>query len=72
MRTAISALALAALWAMPAQADWELDGAASRINFVSTKANTAAEVHTFGAVDGQIDEDGNGVDATIDTTWDAL
>lgn len=59
MRTAISALVLAALWAAPAQADWELDGAASRVNFVSTKANTAAEVHTFRAVDGQVDEEGN-------------
>lgn len=74
MRTAITALTLASLWAAPAQADWTLDNDSSRINFISTKANTAAEVHTFDIVDGMVDEDGtatisidlNSVDTAIE------
>ena len=55
----LTALALGVVFASPAYAGWTLDNDASRINFVSTKANTAAEVHTFGALDGQVDDDGN-------------
>jgi polyisoprenoid-binding protein YceI len=69
MRTAIPALALAALWAAPAQADWTLDNDSSRINFVSTKANTAAEVHNFGVLDGKVDEEGN---ATLSIDLDSV
>lgn len=55
----LTALALGVVLASPAYAGWTLDNDASRINFVSTKANTAAEVHTFGTLDGQVDDDGN-------------
>ena len=55
----LTALALGVVLASPAYAGWTLDNDASRINFVSTKANTAAEVHTFGSLDGQVDDDGN-------------
>ncbi|MEM9208243.1 MAG: YceI family protein [Pseudomonadota bacterium] len=56
---ALMALALGAALAAPAYAGWTLDNDASRINFVSTKANAAAEVHTFGTLDGQVDDEGN-------------
>ncbi len=71
MRTAIARMAtltttgLALLIALPASAEWALDYDASRINFVTTKANAAAEVHTFGIVDGDILGNGN-VAVTID------
>lgn len=55
----LTALALGVVLASPAYAGWTLDNDASRINFVSTKANTAAEVHTFGSLDGQVDDEGN-------------
>ncbi len=55
----LTALALGAVLASPAYAGWTLDNDASRINFVSTKANTAAEVHTFGTLNGAVDDDGN-------------
>ena len=55
----LTALALGAVLASPAYAGWTLDNDASRINFVSTKANTAAEVHTFGTLNGTVDDDGN-------------
>ncbi len=66
---ALTALALVAVLAAPAYAGWTLDNDASRINFVSTKANTAAEVHTFGALDGQVDDDGN---ATLSIDLDTV
>ncbi len=66
---ALTALALVAVLASPAYAGWTLDNDASRINFVSTKANTAAEVHTFGALDGQVDDDGN---ATLSIDLDTV
>lgn len=56
---ALMALALGAALAAPAYAGWTLDNDASRINFVSTKANAAAEVHTFGTLGGQVDDEGN-------------
>ena len=65
MRTAKAATAVsltlvsALLFALPAKAEWALDYGASRINFVTTKANAAAEVHTFGIVDGDIKDNGN-------------
>ena len=69
---ALMALALGAALASPAYAGWTLDNDASRINFVSTKANAAAEVHTFGTLNGQVDDDGNAtlsIDLdTVDTT----
>ena len=55
----LTALALGAVLASPAYAGWTLDNDASRINFVSTKANAAAEVHTFGTLNGTVDDDGN-------------
>jgi len=44
---------------------WSLDNEASRINFVSTKSNSAAEVHTFGVIEGDVD-DGGQVTLSID------
>jgi len=65
MRTAKAATAVsltlvsALLLALPAKAEWALDYDASRINFVTTKSNAAAEVHTFDIVDGDIKDNGN-------------
>lgn len=42
-----------------ASAGWVLNNDASRVNFVSTKANVAAEVHTFKQLEGMVDDDGN-------------
>ena len=41
-----------------AWADWELDSADSRINFVSVKNNAVAEVHGFATLVGYITTDG--------------
>lgn len=58
MKIAPAVATLLAVVALPANAGWVLDNDASRINFVSTKANTAAEVHTFGIVDGMVSDEG--------------
>lgn len=63
--SALTTTGLALLIALPANAEWALDYDASRINFVTTKANAAAEVHTFDIVDGDILDNGN-VAITID------
>ena len=42
-----------------ASADWALNNDASRVNFVTTKANMAAEVHTFKQLEGMVDDEGN-------------
>jgi len=49
----------------PAVADWVLNPDASTLKFVSTKANTAAEVHSFGTLEGGVDGKGNAT-VTID------
>ncbi len=41
------------------QADWELDDAASTINFVSIKNNSVAELHSFPSLLGYIGAAGN-------------
>ncbi len=69
MRTlSLTALAFA-LWTAPASAEWTLDNDSSRISFVSTKAGSAAEVHGFEAVDGQVDDNGR---ATITIDLDSV
>jgi len=40
-------------------ANWQLDNAASKLNFVSTKKGTVAEVHTFKQLAGSIDASGH-------------
>ncbi len=59
MRNMTLAGALILSLAGPAAADWALDNEDSSLTFVSTKANTAAEVHTFKSLDGGVDADGN-------------
>ncbi len=57
-----------------AHADWVLDGDASSVNFVSTKAISAAEVHRFTSFAGNVGDDGvarigidlNSVDTAVD------
>ncbi|MEE4144044.1 MAG: YceI family protein [Halieaceae bacterium] len=64
MTTAINGLArvitLAALLtgATAAQAQWELDGAGSAVNFVSIKNDSVAELHRFASVQGSLGKDG--------------
>ena len=55
--------------AQPAAADWVLDNDASRLSFVSTKANAAAEVHRFRNLDGRVDDSGK---ATISIDLDSV
>lgn len=50
---------LPVLWAGGAQAGWTLDGDDATLNFVSTKANAAAEVGSFGVLEGGVDDGGN-------------
>lgn len=59
-KTLLSALLLCAS-CHSATADWQLDAAASSLSFVSTKANTAAEVHRFKSIEGDVDADGNAI-----------
>ena len=50
--------ALLTLIAIPAQAEWTLDGDNSAVSFVSTKAINVAEVHRFGTLSGGVDDAG--------------
>ena len=58
MRKALLSALLLGISSQPAIADWRLDTAASSLNFISTKANTAAEVHRFKSLEGGVDADG--------------
>jgi len=49
---------LAVVTFSPAQAEWVLNGEDSTISFVSTKAVTVAEVHTFATLEGSVDAGG--------------
>lgn len=53
-------LALASLLALPvsALADWQLDGGASAVNFVSVKKGTIGETHHFKGLSGAISDAG--------------
>ncbi|MEM7500888.1 MAG: YceI family protein [Pseudomonadota bacterium] len=59
MKTALFAALSVLASALPAHAEWTLDNEASKLSFVSTKAGSAAEVHTFGAMEGEVDAEGN-------------
>lgn len=61
----ISLASVAALVALPAHAGWILANDASRVSFVTIKADQIAEVHRFRSVDGTIDDAGN-AQVTID------
>lgn len=54
LAAALSLLAITPL----AFGDWLLDNADSRLSFVSTKAGEVAEVHRFGALSGNLADDG--------------
>lgn len=64
MRKIATLIALTCLVAGTANADWMVNNDASRLSFVSTKAGTVAEVHTFKELTGRIEENGH-VDITI-------
>lgn len=57
MRNPLGALVLLTA-SMPAVADWVLDNDASTVSFLSVKAATVAEVHSFDELAGRIDETG--------------
>lgn len=65
----------AALFALPAvsslaeTAGWSLDAGASSVNFISIKNDAVGEVHSFGALSGQI---GKGGDATLSIDLDSV
>jgi polyisoprenoid-binding protein YceI len=48
-----------------AQADWDLDSTASKVNFVSVKNNAVGELHSFGSLVGFIGANGK-TEVTID------
>lgn len=47
------------LFAVSAQAHWQLDNDASTLSFVTIKADHVGEVHTFDLLAGVIDDEGN-------------
>ena len=59
MKTFRILVLLPVLWAGGAHAGWTLANDDSSLNFVTTKANAAAEVGTFGTLDGTVDSAGN-------------
>ena len=65
MKKALLPVLLLGLSSQPASADWQLDAEASSLSFVSTKANTAAEVHRFKSLQGSVDGEGNAT-VTVD------
>jgi|TARA_B110000196_G_C21048568_1_gene616147 polyisoprenoid-binding protein YceI len=58
---------LASCMATPTSASWTLDGSNSTLSFISTKAINVAEVHSFGALAGSVNDAGE-VEITIDLT----
>lgn len=56
-------------FSLPASAGWVLDSSESAISFTSTKANTAAEVHGFGRLQGRVGESGR---ATLTIALDSV
>lgn len=54
----VAALLAATFNAASVQAQWMLDNEASRISFVSVKADDLGEAHYFKRISGEIDEDG--------------
>jgi len=55
------------IWILPvsllalntARADWTLDAAQSKVNFVSTKNDLVTEVHHFNSISGSVSKEGN-------------
>jgi polyisoprenoid-binding protein YceI len=58
MKTTVIAAAAALMFVGQAQAAWTLDGDASTVSFVTTKAINVAEAHRFGELSGSVDADG--------------
>ncbi|SFB52448.1 YceI-like domain-containing protein [Pseudomonas sp. NFIX10] len=54
---AVASLLLACA-ALPAQADWYLDGESSRLSFISSKNGNVSEVQRFLVLHGQVQPDG--------------
>jgi hypothetical protein len=54
---AVAVLLLACV-ALPAQADWYLDGESSRLSFISSKNGNVSEVQRFLVLHGQVQPDG--------------
>ena len=54
--TKITLLAVATLTALTANAEWQLDPAASDLYFMSIKATHVGEVHSFETLSGTVDE----------------
>ena len=68
LRTAITKFALltvATITALTANADWQLDPAASDLYFMSIKATHVGEVHSFETLSGTVDDKGR-ANLTID------
>ena len=56
--TKITLLAVTTLTVLTANADWQLDPAASDLYFMSIKATHVGEVHSFDTLSGKVDEKG--------------
>ena len=56
--TKITLLAVATLTALTANAEWQLDPAASDLYFMSIKATHVGEVHSFETLSGTVDDKG--------------
>ena len=57
--TKITLLAVATLTVITANADWQLDPAASDLYFMSIKATHIGEVHSFETLSGRVDDKGS-------------
>ena len=55
--------------ALPAQANWYLDGESSRLSFVSTKNANVSEVQRFLVLHGKVDPDGK---AEVEVELDSI
>ena len=64
----LSSLLLAAV-ALPAQANWYLDGESSRLSFVSTKNANVSEVQRFLVLHGKVDPNGR---AEVEVELDSI
>ncbi len=64
LQTRFMTLLFALMFAGTAQARWSLDNDASRLSFITVKAEHVAEVHTFDMLSGTIGDDGE-VEITI-------
>ncbi len=59
LHLSLSAIALAITSTVASAANWQVNNEQSQLSFISTKKADIAEIHRFGQLQGQLEEQGN-------------